>query len=57
MSSFDVIVPGAAGMVVVCGSSSHGFKIGPAIGEEAARLAVTGESRLLQPFSLARFQA
>jgi len=45
------------GLTVVCGSSGHGFKIGAAVGEEAARLAMTGQSRLLQPFKLARFAA
>jgi len=50
-------VPGIEGLTVVCGSSGHGFKIGAAIGEEAARLAMTGQSRLLEPFKLARFAA
>lgn len=48
-------VPGVEGLVVVCGSSGHGFKIGPAIGEEAARLSISGTSELLVPFSLGRF--
>jgi sarcosine oxidase, subunit beta len=48
-------VPGVEGIVFVAGSSGHGFKLGPAVGEEAARLAVQGHSELLAPFSLARF--
>ncbi len=48
-------VPGIDGVTFVAGSSGHGFKLGPAVGEEAARLATTGHSELLAPFSLARF--
>jgi glycine/D-amino acid oxidase-like deaminating enzyme len=48
-------VPGVEGIVFVAGSSGHGFKLGPAVGEEAARLATAGRSELLAPFSLARF--
>jgi sarcosine oxidase subunit beta len=48
-------VPGVDGITFVAGSSGHGFKLGPAVGEEAARLATTGRSQLLAPFSLARF--
>jgi sarcosine oxidase subunit beta len=47
-------VPGVDGITFVAGSSGHGFKLGPAVGEEAARLATTGHSELLAPFSLAR---
>jgi sarcosine oxidase, subunit beta len=48
-------VPGVDGIIFVAGSSGHGFKLGPAVGEEAARLATVGNSELLAPFSLARF--
>ena len=48
-------VPGVEGLFVVAGSSGHGFKLGPAVGEEVARLVTTGRSDLLAPFSLARF--
>lgn len=48
-------IPGTVGLFVVAGSSGHGFKLGPAVGEEVARLVTTGHSDLLAPFSLARF--
>jgi sarcosine oxidase, subunit beta len=48
-------IPKVDGLYVVCGSSGHGFKIGPAVGEEVARLVATGASRLLVPFSVERF--
>jgi glycine/D-amino acid oxidase-like deaminating enzyme len=41
--------------VVVAGSSGHGFKLGPAIGSEVARLVTTGDAPLLAPFSPDRF--
>jgi sarcosine oxidase subunit beta len=49
-------VPTIEGLYVVCGSSGHGFKMGPAVGEEVARLVATGNSRLLAPFSVERFK-
>lgn len=48
-------VPGTEGLFVVAGSSGHGFKLGPAVGEEVARLVISGRSDLLAPFSLSRF--
>jgi sarcosine oxidase, subunit beta len=47
-------MPGVAGLYVVAGTSGHGFKLAPAIGEEVARLVATGRSDLLQPFRLDR---
>jgi glycine/D-amino acid oxidase-like deaminating enzyme len=44
------------GLVVVAGSSGHGFTLGPAVGEEVARLVTTGEAPLLAPFSPNRFR-
>ncbi len=49
-------VPGTEGLFVVCGSSGHGFKMGPGVGEEVARLVTTGSSKLLTPFRLDRFE-
>jgi glycine/D-amino acid oxidase-like deaminating enzyme len=48
-------VDGADGLVVVAGSSGHGFKLGPSVGEEVARLVTTGSAPLLAPFSPNRF--
>jgi sarcosine oxidase subunit beta len=48
-------IPGIEGLFVIAGSSGHGFKLGPAVGEEMARLVTTGHSDLLAPCSLARF--
>jgi len=49
-------VAGVDGLVVIAGSSGHGFKLGPAVGEEVARLVTTGEAPLLAPFSPDRFE-
>ncbi len=48
-------LPGIDGLVVVAGSSGHGFKLGPAVGEAAVDLATSGSSKLLRPFKLDRF--
>ena len=48
-------VPGAEGLFLAAGSSGHGFKLGPAVGESLAKWALGERSDLLAPFSLARF--
>ncbi len=48
-------VPGAEGLFFAAGSSGHGFKLGPAVGESLAKWALGERSDLLAPFSLARF--
>jgi sarcosine oxidase subunit beta len=49
--------PGIEGVYVACGSSGHGFKLGPAVGEALADWA-TGEMRpQLAAFPLARFKS
>ncbi|HEY7147494.1 MAG TPA: FAD-binding oxidoreductase [Streptosporangiaceae bacterium] len=47
-------VPGIDGLTVIAGSSGHGFKLGPAVGEAVAQLVETGQSPLLAAFSPAR---
>jgi glycine/D-amino acid oxidase-like deaminating enzyme len=47
---------GPDGLVVVAGLCGHGFTLGPALGETAADLALTGRTdRDVEAFSLARF--
>jgi glycine/D-amino acid oxidase-like deaminating enzyme len=48
-------VPGIDNLYVIAGSSGHGFKLGPAVGEAVAQLIETGESPLLAPFPPDRF--
>ena len=49
-------VPGIEGLIAICGSSGHGFKLGAGVGEEVARLIVDRRSDLLAPFRLDRFE-
>ncbi len=49
-------VPGIDGLFVVCGSSGHGFKLGPAVGEAVADWALGEKPGLLAPFGLDRFK-
>jgi sarcosine oxidase, subunit beta len=49
-------IAAAEGLYVICGSSGHGFKLGPAIGEEVARLIATKSAPILSPFSADRFR-
>jgi sarcosine oxidase, subunit beta len=37
-------VPGIDGLIAICGSSGHGFKLGAGVGEEVARLVAEGNS-------------
>jgi sarcosine oxidase subunit beta len=50
-------MPGVEGLVVSAGSSGHGFKTGPAVGEAVARLVTEGAQPILAPFSPDRFRA
>ncbi|MBC8037343.1 MAG: FAD-binding oxidoreductase [Rhizobiales bacterium] len=50
-------LPDVEGLVVSAGSSGHGFKTGPAVGEAIANLLMRGEQAILAPFSPARFKA
>ncbi len=48
-------MPGVDGLIVTAGSSGHGFKTGPAVGEAVAKLATGTAQPILEPFSPARF--
>lgn len=48
-------MPGIDDLVVAAGSSGHGFKTGPAVGEAIARAITSGDQPILAPFSPARF--
>lgn len=48
-------MPDVEGLVVSAGSSGHGFKTGPAVGEAIARLVLEGVQPILKPFSPVRF--
>jgi sarcosine oxidase subunit beta len=50
-------VPGIEGLYVICGSSGHGFKLGPAVGEAAADWVLGRRPALLDAFRLARFES
>lgn len=47
-------VPGVEGLFVVCGTSGHGFKLAPAMGEEIANLVTGRPSSILEPFRIDR---
>lgn len=49
-------MPGVDGLFVSAGSSGHGFKTGPAVGEAVARLVTEGAQPILAPFSPSRFK-
>ncbi|MDF2825748.1 MAG: dependent oxidoreductase [Mycobacterium sp.] len=48
-------LPDVPGVFVIAGSSGHGFKTGPAVGEAVANLLIDGSNSLLEPFDPARF--
>lgn len=47
-------VPGVRGLVVMCGTSGHGFKLAPALGRLVAELSLGGRSALLARFRFDR---
>ena len=50
-------VPGITDLYVIAGSSGHGFKLGPAVGEAMAQLVETGTSPLISRFSAERIMS
>lgn len=48
-------VPDVEGLLFTAGSSGHGFKLGPAVGECIAKWAVGDKQALIAPFGLTRF--
>ncbi|CAM5345711.1 FAD-dependent oxidoreductase [Mycolicibacterium aubagnense] len=50
-------MPGVEGLLVSAGSSGHGFKTGPAVGEAVGKLALHGAQSILAPFAPTRFGA
>ncbi|MEP7453615.1 FAD-dependent oxidoreductase [Phyllobacterium sp. SB3] len=48
-------MPGIEGLYISAGSSGHGFKTGPAVGEALAELLIRADESLLKPFSPERF--
>ncbi|TMF37359.1 MAG: FAD-binding oxidoreductase [Chloroflexi bacterium] len=51
-------LPTARGCWIVCGTSGHGFKLGPAVGDIVSDLALGREPRYaVEDFSLARFSS
>ena len=48
-------VPGVDGLFAICGSSGHGFKMGAAVGEAAAQMALGENPDVLAPFAIGRF--
>lgn len=60
MSPDDYPIIGPVGSIdgiwLICGSSGHGFKTGPSVGEEVCKSICGEKSDLLAPFRLSRFQ-
>ena len=48
-------MPGIDNFIVAAGSSGHGFKTGPAVGEAIAQMVTRGRQQILEPFSPGRF--
>lgn len=48
-------VPGAEGLYFAAGSSGHGFKVGPSVGESMAKWALGEKPDELEPYALSRF--